>query len=243
MKYAYLLILANAVWSCLPTNSEPQEIIKDAIEGHGAQLFDSKKVIFDFRGKQYSVWRESDQYIYTRSFTDSLGLVTDTLINSQTFTRHLNGQPIALTEEWSGKYANSVNSVLYFFQLPLLLRDVAVQKQYAGTTQIKGERYLGIKVTFVEEEGGKDFEDEYLYWFHEREKTLDYLAYNYQTDGGGVRFREAYNRREKGGILFQDYINYKPISKDTPLVELPKLFESGNLEELSRIVNEKIRVE
>ena len=82
---------------------------------------------------------------------------------------------------------------------------------------------------FTEEDGGKDFEDVFLYWFDEQTFSMDYLAYSYITDGGGVRFREAFNKSEIGGIVFQDYINYKPEDKLTPLEEMGTLLIKGNL--------------
>ena len=57
--------------------------------------------------------------------------------------------------------------------------------------------------------------------------------------GGGVRFRSAYNSRKVGGIIFQDYINFKA-AVGTPLANLPKLFEQGKLKELSRIETKNV---
>jgi len=81
-----------------------------------------------------------------------------------------------------------------------------------------------------------------LYWINEETGIIDYLAYNYIVNGGGVRFREAINSRKINDIVFQDYINYKPESKETPLNELDNLFENGQLKELSRIISEDITV-
>ena len=58
-------------------------------------------------------------------------------------------------------------------------------------------------------------------------------------NGGGVRFRSAYNSRNVGGIIFQDYVNYKA-EMGTPLGDLPKLFEQGRLKELSKIDTENV---
>ena len=76
-----------------------------------------------------------------------------------------------------------------------------------------------------------------------RLKNLDYLAYNYLTDGGGTRFRKAKNLRKIKGFLFQDYINYKPQVKISSLDSLPHLFEKDSLEILSIIENKNIKVE
>ena len=65
--------------------------------------------------------------------------------------------------------------------------------------------------------GGEDFQDEYRYWIDPESGHIDYLAYNYHTDGGGTRFRKAKNRRKKEGFVFQDYINFKPEKKNYSL--------------------------
>ena len=63
----------------------------------------------------------------------------------------------------------------------------------------------------------------------------DYLAYLYYTDGGGLRFRKAYNPRKVNGILFQDYVNYKPREDSATISEIEALYKQNALEELSRI--------
>ena len=247
MKSVSLLVLMSlALLGCTPANEadKAQNVIDKAIEANGAHLFATKKVAFDFREKHYTLSRTDSIYTYTRSYQDSAGLVKDILINSSDFTRTLNNYEVHLTDHWKTRYGNSVNSVLYFVEILYRLNDAAVFKSYLGKTTIKGENYHVIKVTFSQEGGGEDFQDEYRFWIHETNYTLDYLAYNYETEGGGARFREAYGREKIGGITFQNYVNYKPIpdTKETPLDDLPKFFEAGTLKELSRIINENIAV-
>jgi hypothetical protein len=109
-------------------------------------------------------------------------------------------------------------------------------------TNIKNELYFKIKVTFGQEGGGTDFDDEFLYWIHKTNFTVDYLAYSYATNGGGIRYREAYNPRVIEGIRFVDYNNYKPSNLEFSLDELSVLFEKGALKLLSKIETENVRV-
>lgn len=90
--------------------------------------------------------------------------------------------------------------------------------------------------------GGKDFDDVFMYWIHKQNFTVDYFAYKYSVEGGGIRFREAYNARIIEGIRFVDYNNYKPESKDVSLEKLDSLFEKGALKLLSTIETEDITV-
>ncbi len=244
IKVLVVVLIVGLVWSCGEEEdlTDPSVIVNKSIESHGLNNLVGKSVSFDFRGRNYRAERQTDSYIYYRIWKDSLGLVTDKLINSSEFSRDLGGINIEVGDTWGTKYSNSINSVLYFFQLPYGLNDPAVNKSFLGEVQVKGQTYYLIKVTFKQEQGGEDFQDEYFYWINKNDFKVDFLAYNYITEGGGVRFREAFNRREIGGMHFQDYRNYKPDSKTTPLEELDNMFEAGELELLSEILSENISV-
>jgi hypothetical protein len=97
-------------------------------------------------------------------------------------------------------------------------------------------------VTFAQEGGGEHYEDEFLYWFGKDDFLMDYMAYSYHTDGGGVRMREVSTKSVVGGILFQNYLNLKPVSDKTSLEEMQDLYTSGQLEKLSDIDLENIKV-
>lgn len=239
LAFAFATIV---IFSCTP-NKDAQKITDRAIEAHGGQSFEGRTVTFDFRGKHYLVQRKSGSYTYIRSFEDdSLGQIKDVLTNSTDLERYVNDTLVGLSEEWKTKYANSVNSVLYFFQLPYGLNDGAVRKKYLGQKVINEQLYEKIKVTFKQENGGKDFEDIFVYWINADTYTLDYLAYAYLTDGGGIRFRQAVNRREIKGMVFQDYINFKPANDKADVESLDQAFIDASLIELSQIINENIEV-
>ncbi|MEL7534879.1 MAG: DUF6503 family protein, partial [Bacteroidota bacterium] len=141
-------------------------------------------------------------------------------------------------------YSNSVNSVLYFIRLPYGLNDPAVNKKYLGEESIKGKKYHKIEVTFEQEGGGKDYDDVFVYWLDQQSHYLDYLAYSYETDGGGLRFRKAFNARTIGGIRFQDYVNYKAeLQAGREAASLGLLYEAAELDSLSSIINENISLQ
>lgn len=241
MKYITIFTLILA-FACTP-NKDPQTIIDSAIKAHGGSRLAGSTVTFDFRDKQYLVQRKPDSYTYIRTFEDdSLGQVKDVLTNSTKLERYVNDTLQNLSEEWEAKYANSVNSVLYFFQLPYGLNDPAVVKKYLGQQVINGKLYDKVQVTFQQENGGKDFEDVFVYWIDTKTSLMDFIAYSYLTDGGGMRFRQAVNRRTIDGIVFQDYINFKPGNKNTSVEALDQAFIEASLIELSQIENENIDV-
>ncbi len=216
-------------------------MVDRAQAAHGSEKLDRSTVAFAFRDRFYRAERQGGRYAYHRLFSDSTGEVHDILTNDS-FTRTVNSQPVALTQEQKQKFSSSVNSVFYFAYLPYFLNDAAVRKEHLGEAVLKGEPYTKVRVTFAEEGGGEDFEDEFVYWFHRDRHTLDYLAYTFQVDGGGTRFREAVNPREVNGIRFQDYINYKTDSMQVPLEHYDRLYTNGHMTELSKVELENVRV-
>lgn len=242
LKYTLILGFAGILASC-DQRSEAQKVVDAAIEAHGGKAYESSKIEFDFRNIHYSILKTPNTYEYIREFTDSTGTVRDVLNNSG-FVRTVNGTKIdTLTEERIGAFSRSVNSVAYFAFLPYGLNDAAAVKTLVGETEIKGKKYDLIRVTFKAEGGGDHYEDEFLYWFGKEDHLMDYMAYLYFTDGGGVRLREVSGVQEVGGIRFQNYLNFKPADKETPLDRMQELYESGNLEKLSEINLDNIRVE
>ncbi len=220
-----------------------QSIIRQCIERHGGSKYENSNISFDFRKRSYRSSIRDGSFIYERITKDETkGQIHDKLTN-QGLRRTINGTPVALSPKDSAAYANSVNSVIYFALLPYFLLDEAVQTEYLDTVTVKQQPYHKIKVTFRQEGGGRDFQDEYIYWIHQEENTLDYLAYNYIVDGGGARFREAYNARFINGIRFADYINYKPSTETMKVETFDQLLENGELKELSKIETENISVE
>lgn len=243
MRYLlpFVILLASLISSCT-SRTEAEKIVDKSIEAHGGNLFEKAKIDFDFRERHYNIFKSPRAFEYVREFTDSTGVVRDVLNNSG-FVRTVNGKEVALDEKQIKAFTNSVNSVAYFAFLPYGLNDASVFKEYLGESELEGKSYQKIKVTFSEEGGGEDFDDEFIYWFDKDTFRIGYVAYSYHTDGGGVRFRRAIKTHEVEGLVFLDYENYKPAVKDTPVEEMEILFKEGKLELLSEILLENIQVE
>jgi hypothetical protein len=236
-----LIVLFVSIVFCSCDSNSAQKIVNKAIEAHGGKKFEEIRIEFDFRNRHYTSTRDGGIFTYTREFTDSTGRIKDVLTNDS-FHREVNGTRSAITDERAKAFSNSVNSVIYFALLPYGLNDPAVRKSYLGESTIKEKAYHLIKVTFDEEGGGKDFEDVFLFWINVENFRVDHFAYSYQSDGGGIRFREAINPRVVEGILFQDYNNFKPTSDTVTLEEMKELFESTGLEKMSVINLENVEV-
>ncbi len=243
MKSLPILFLALIFVSCMEkeTPLTAQQIVDRAIETSCGGHCDHATIDFTFRDRCYVSKRNEATFSLERITTDSSGVTHDILSNDG-FQRFKNDTLLSVADTMVTKYSNSINSVHYFAQLPFGLNDGAVKKELLGEAVIKGAPYFEVGVTFQQEGGGTDFQDKFVYWIHKENFTLDYMAYSYETDGGGIRFREAYNIRTVNGIRFADYYNYKPQSLEVALTDLDDLFEKGGLKLLSKIETESVGV-
>ncbi|WP_235817830.1 DUF6503 family protein [Formosa haliotis] len=212
--------------------------MNNTIAAHGGDLYDTAHYSFIFRGKTYQFKNDGYNYEYTKTFQKQDSLIIDRLKNG-TFTRTVNGDAISLSPKAIASGFGAINSVIYFATLPHKLKDKAVIKSDLGNTSVNGENYAVLGVTFQQEGGGEDHDDAYVYWINTTSNKIDYLAYNYHVNKGGVRFRSAYNSRVIDGITFQNYVNYEA-EVGTPLTDLPALYEAGKLKELSKIETENV---
>ena len=221
------------------TNASKAELILEkTINSHGGDLYSTANYSFIFRGDTYSFKNDNEHFEYSKQSKKEKTVIQDFLKNDK-LIRVVNGDTIKLSAPKIKRATGALNSVIYFATLPHKLNDKAVNATYVGETVIKNESYTVINITFNQENGGDDFEDQFHYWINTKTNKIDYLAYNYQVNGGGVRFRSAYNKRVIDGVTFLDYINYKA-KADTALKDLPKLYEAGELKELSKIKTENI---
>jgi hypothetical protein len=234
----YLVVLmVLSIVACNDPGPSAQEIMASTIKAHGADVAASARLDFIFRGLNYSVDRKGGDFTYERSFPQAGKKVTDRLDNDG-FTRMINDSLVVLKDSMATRYTSSLNSVIYFAQLPYGLDGDAVNLKMIGTDSILDSNYYEIEVTFKENGGGEDPEDVFVYWIDTQDFLIDYLAYSYCEDDCGFRFRESVNRRTLDGILVQDYNNYKSSKQDPELQDLDDAFEAGKLQLVSEIKTE-----
>ncbi|MEX2402206.1 MAG: DUF6503 family protein, partial [Rhodothermales bacterium] len=224
---------------------DPDAVIRQAVAAHGGEHIDQVAIEFDFREYHYTIELDGGRFEYVRERPDSIGYIRD-VINNDGFYREVDGERVPLPEDVAASYYSSLNSVAYFMLLPFKLTDEAAQSAYLAETEVNGEPYHEIEVTFRPDGGGRDYQDRFVYWIHRDRHTMDYLAYDYVTDDTGTRFREAFNVRTIGGIRFQDYYNYTSSVIDSPgdpIEDLDEELEAGTLELVSVIEKNNITVE
>lgn len=243
MKYFIAIITMILIVSCQEEKNQlsAEEIIDKTIARAGGEKYRRATVDFKFRDHTYRSTRNGGEFQMERLITDSLGTFKD-VINNTGYQRFKNDTLITVPDSMATRYSSSVNSVHYFAHLPYGLSDRAVNKKLIGEVEIEGEPYYEINVTFKPEGGGADHHDEFLYWIHKNNYTIDFLAYKFLVNDGGIRFRKAFNQREIEGLRFSDYQNYTAQDFNTDLKDLDEMYEAGKLELLSTIETEDIQV-
>lgn len=240
----FMMALLVVLMSCKGKETKQlsaQTIVDKSIEVCGGELNGASTISFEFRDRKYVKESIDNQKILKRIIkNDTMNLVD--IKAPIGFERYVDGKKIQLPDSLANAYANSVNSVHYFAYLPYGLNDPAVNKEYLGEITMHENKYHKVKVTFDQENGGDDFDDVYIYWFNSKTFKPDYLAYEFHVNGGGLRFREAYNERYLKGIRFVDYRNYKPITDSGSIFKIDSLYLKGKLEVLSKIELKNIQV-
>ena len=244
MKSLFILCFVSIfLFSCKPSenNLSAQEIIDASIRVSGVDKIANAKLSFNFRDKHYVALRNNGRFELNRVFINNNDTIIDVLSNSG-FKRIKNSEPIQIQDAKASKLSESVNSVHYFSILPYGLNDKAVQKKLLGESKIKGDKYYKIEITFSKENGGVDYDDIFIYWIKKENFKIGFVAYRYNTNGGGIRFREVRKEQFIAGISLVDYNNYKPINSSIKLNNLDRIFQKGELEKISEIKLEDIKI-
>lgn len=245
MSRTIFILLAIIAFSCknqAEKDLSAQEIVDKSIAiSGGVDRYEKSTIAFNFRSRAYISEMKGKRKILKRIHkNDTINLLD--ILSPEGFKRFDNDSLVSLHDSLAAKYGNSVNSVHYFSKLPYGLNDPAVHKELIGETEIKGKPYYKVKVTFNKEGGGDDFDDTYVYFFNKSTFKPDYLAYDFHVDGGGMRFREAYNERYVNGIRFVDYKNMKPIDENSSVLHIDSLYNTNRLKLLSKIELKDVRV-
>ncbi len=237
-----LLLLPLLALSCAGPGDPAAQVVEESIRTHGGAEFERSQVTFQFREADFRVIRDQGRFLYERTFTDSDGrLIREGMENDETW-REVEGERTSLSPQDRARVETAVNSVVYFGFLPFRLDDPAVVLRDLGEGEVGGEPYRKIEVTFLEEGGGGDWEDRFVYWFHARDHTLDYLAYRFDPGSDGTRFRRAVNRRSVGDIVVQDYENYAAVEDISDIAEYDALLGSDGLRLVSMVELEGVEV-
>lgn len=220
-----------------------ESIIDSAYHKSGSGLINKANISFNFREFEYSKVNKPEGELKTRKFTNEKGEAIEDFWQGDSLIRTINGKAVKLSEKDIKAFKSSINSVFYFGFLPKALKDPAVNLKLIDEVEINEKMYYKIKVTFNEDGGGDDFHDIFLYWIGIEDYSMDYMAYQYFTEEGGIRFRAVDKVQEVNGIQFRDYLNYAP--KENMMndyMSVDKVFVSDGMRLVSEIRLENVEV-
>lgn len=237
-----IFILSILIVSCDQNQTlTAQQIVDKAIDKSGVNRLKNSELAFHFRDKKYHAKRNNGNFRLSRIFIEDSILIEDVLKN-EGFERSKDNEIVSIPDTMALKYSESVNSVHYFSKLPLGLNDNAVIKKLLPEVMIKNKEYYKIQISFKKNGGGVDFNDVFIYWFEKGSFHLDYMAYTFHVNGGGMRFRSVTKDTIIKGVRFLNYANFKPKSKFTELALLDQLFQKNELIKASDIDLENINL-
>ncbi len=239
-KLSLLLFLFTFLGCSTATRDLATDWIEKANIAHGTTVLDHASFRFTFREYTYGLTHRKYNKLYSRTKYTPAGHITDTFYNGRDFKRWINQKPVEVSDSLQKLYSESINSVLYFIQLPRVLKDAAAQARYLGEEDLLGEPYVRLKVTFQQAGGGEDYQDEYRYWIHQKTHLIDFLAYRFYSGKGGTRFRKVSHRKRVNGMIFQDYENFSPHTPFPPLDSIASLYNKRKLKKVSDIQQQEI---
>ncbi len=203
-----VLWTAATVEGAAPTNR--LDVIDRAIEHHGGDRYRSTDTSLEMcsKGGCFNVRArvDEDRFDLTVRGTAREGERTVRVTNEQV-ERWRDGKPVPVAPDDESSLRNWVMARVYFPFLPYRLNDPSVWKQDQGLEQWGELTYQRVKITFTAG-SSSDADDEYVYWLEPETGRVAQLAYSYQGDPGGIRFRRATHHRRVGGILFFDQENF-----------------------------------
>ena len=221
---------------------EIEEIIEKTIELAGGENYKRATISFNFRDYTYKSERNGLEFSLERQFTEGSDSISDVVSNTG-FQRYVNDSLRIIPDSLLVRMNKEIKTVHYFAHLPYGMDNRGLSKELLEEARIEGEPYYQLKMTYGQGASGVAGHDEFIYWIHKENFSLDYLGYKFVEEEDGIRFRAAYNPRVINGIRFVDYRNYISRKSDIELAELDELYESGKLELLSSIETEILKVE
>ena len=130
MKHGFFL-LCIFLLSCSSEYSKEKQIIEKSVQVYGWNQKEFS-IVFNFRDYRYKLTCKPDFFSYQRSILREGVLIKDVMTSNSELKRYLDEIPLKLSDSLKDIYSNSLNSVMYFFQLPRPLNDPAVIANYKG---------------------------------------------------------------------------------------------------------------
>ena len=230
--------------AALAAEPDRVSIIDEAIAFHGGDLYRHSSTELDLCSKsgcfRVRAAVDGDRFDHTVS-GKSRGAEVEVRITNDTVEAKQDGRSIEVGAADEQRRRDFVMARVYFPFLPYRLTDPGVFHEDLGIVDWDGRRLHKVKVTF-QPGSSTDADDEYMYWFDPDTGRVEYFAYSYSNNGGGIRFRRAIDHRRVGGILFFDQENLGAEGGDLRVDDIDAAFVE-TLRHVSTVRLQNIRVD
>lgn len=191
------------------------EIVERSITYHGGDHYSSSRTELDVCSKS-GCFRVEARVEGERFELSATGRTRDgqqtVRIDNEHVERVLEGQEQVINQSDEQTLRDWVMARVYFCFLPFRLTDPSVRYRDLGletwpNADGTSRRLHKIEIGF-EVGTSTDDDDQFLYWFDPETARLEQFAYSYSGNPGGIRFRQLFQHRTVGGILFFDQQNF-----------------------------------
>jgi len=223
---------------------EHNAIVDRAIAHHGGEAYEHSEASLDVCSKSGCFHVETRTLKNRFEFEvagKASGRQREVSSAGGTTTVKIDGETVAVDAAAKQRNIDWAMARIYFCFLPYRLNDPGVFKKDLGLTDWAERKLHRIKVTFAAG-SSTDASDEYMYWFDPETARLEYFAYTYDDNGGGLRFRRAINHRRFGGILFFDQENFGTEGAGLSVDLIDEAFVRNQLRHVSTVRLQDIEV-
>lgn len=241
MRQLLLLVVLGLV-ACASERPEGEALLRQARKAHGADRLEHATVEFALDGARFRVERDGERFAYARTWADRSGLVFRDVLTAEGLERTIDGRAVGLGEAARREAATALRAAVYLALLPFSLDGAAEEALVLTPDTLSGQAYERVALPLDRAAPGLDERGRLVLWIHPERHTVDYLAYRYAADGGGARFRAAYEPRTVEGVRFANHYEFSGDLLEVPVEGLGQFYERGELNFLGRVELDSVRV-
>ncbi len=185
-------------------------IVDRSIAYHGGSRYDDSQTDLEMCSGSgcYDIGVRMNNGLYRYDVTGTIRGVDRRVVSTNDgLEMWVDGRPVEIPADQVSAVRDWAMARVYFSFLPFRLNDDSVFKEDQGLETWDGRSLHRVKVTFAAG-SSSDSSDEYLYWFDPKTGKLEQLAYSFEGQPGGLRFRKGVRYRRIGDILFFDQENF-----------------------------------
>lgn len=235
MKNLYLLMVVSLlIFSCKDENKDPQPIIHDTIpiSEETARIMNYpvpfKEVLKvhggierwnDMKNLCFEIAKQSGAETHTISLQDRR-----TKIESEKWSIGFNGKDVWLLQNQENTYKGNprfyYNLMFYFYAMPFVLGDEGINFEEIKGTELDGEVFEGIRISYDEGTGNSP-RDEYILYYHPETHQMEWLGYtvtyNENETSDEWRYIKYSEWQEVNGLQLPKMLTWYTVENGKPI--------------------------